>query len=148
MNQNRRSFFKTLAAIPLAIVGVKVAKEVIPVYHPAYITHDFCLDSVTEWQKEILMGYHVAWLQDEHRKLLLESSIAKIFSTDLMRELAQVGLQLFGLYSQLAEDAELAPLQGHLIHMAMWDIGLSIGAGTTEIQKNTIATAGLRLPRG
>ena len=43
---------------------------------------------------------------------------------------------------------QVAPLKGRFERQYLWQTGLAVGGGTTEIQKNIIAMRGLGLPRG
>jgi alkylation response protein AidB-like acyl-CoA dehydrogenase len=76
-----------------------------------------------------------------------ESSIAKLFNTDMQLRMARSGLEIMGLYGQLEHKDNLAPLKGRFERQYLWQTGLAVGGGTTEIQKNIIAMRGLGLPR-
>jgi len=94
-----------------------------------------------------LLCYRVAWMSSRGEVPDSEGSIAKSFSTELMRRLGQTGMEIMGLYGQLTEDSKYAPLEGGFRHVYLESIGLCIAGGTSEIQRNIIATRGLGLPR-
>jgi alkylation response protein AidB-like acyl-CoA dehydrogenase len=94
-----------------------------------------------------LLSYRVVTLQARGQVPNYESSIAKLFNTDMQLRMARSGLEIMGLYGQLDHKDEMAPLQGRFERQYLWQTGLAVGGGTTEIQKNIIAMRGLGLPR-
>ncbi len=77
-----------------------------------------------------------------------EASIGKMFSSEHGQELYRVGIRAFGLYGDLWPGDPKAPLNGKHIHGYVRSIPSTIGGGSSEIQRNIIATRGLGLPRG
>jgi alkylation response protein AidB-like acyl-CoA dehydrogenase len=77
----------------------------------------------------------------------IEASVTKLATTELNHELARTAIELMGqvgpLYrgSRHLEDGGLWPYQ------FMFSLGMIIGGGTSQIQKNIIAQRGLGLPR-
>jgi alkylation response protein AidB-like acyl-CoA dehydrogenase len=77
----------------------------------------------------------------------IEASITKLATTELNHELARTAIELLGLAGPLyrgsphLEDGGLWPYQ------FMFSLGMIIGGGTSQIQKNIIAQRGLGLPR-
>jgi alkylation response protein AidB-like acyl-CoA dehydrogenase len=94
-----------------------------------------------------LLSYRVVTLQARGVVPNYESSIAKLFNTDMQLRMARSGLEIMGLYGQLDHQDKYAPLKGRFERQYLWQTGLAVGGGTTEIQKNIIAMRGLGLPR-
>ena len=78
-----------------------------------------------------------------------EASVAKMFISESSQRVARTGTKVFGLYSNIwdVKDAR-APAKAAFTHRYVTTIPATIGAGTSEIQRNIIATRGLGLPRG
>ena len=74
--------------------------------------------------------------------------MGKAFGTELQQDVARVGMQVLGLYGQLEPGSKYAALQGRIERSYMISVSATIAAGTSEIQRNIIATRGLGLPRG
>ncbi|MFQ5827388.1 MAG: acyl-CoA dehydrogenase family protein, partial [Dehalococcoidia bacterium] len=92
--------------------------------------------------------YRVAWLQAQGLGPEAEASVAKVFGSELMQRMAQGGMQLLGLYGQLEGGHLLAPLSGMIERWYLSTLGYTLAQGTSEVQRNIIATRGLGLPRG
>ena len=94
-----------------------------------------------------LLSYRVATLQARGQVPNYEASIAKLFNTDMKLRMARYGMEIMGLYGQLDHKSKWVQLQGRFERQYLWQTGLAVGGGTTEIQKNIIAMRGLGLPR-
>lgn len=77
-----------------------------------------------------------------------ESSMAKVFVTELEKRLANTGMQILGLLGQLKKGSKWTPLGGKIEDAYRYSIMGTIGGGSNEIQRIIIAIAGLGLPRG
>ena len=96
-----------------------------------------------------LQAYRIAWLTDRGEVPQLEANFTKLFSTELLVKLSKLGMEILGLGGQLLEpEGKWTPLKGRLRRMYLWSISEVIGEGTSEIQRNIIATRGLGLPKG
>ena len=95
-----------------------------------------------------LLSYRVVWMQGQGLIPNYEASAAKMFGTELNQRVANFGINMIGLAGQRIdpEDSD-APLQADLGRMYMTTVPYTIFAGTSEIQRNIIATRGLGLPR-
>jgi hypothetical protein len=98
---------------------------------------------------EMLYGFYwrTAWLMDKGRIPELEASALKLFATELSRKLASTGMEILGLYGQLERGSKWAPLRGRISLAYLDSISGPIGAGTSEVQREIIATRGIGLPR-
>ncbi len=104
-------------------------------------------DAAVEVEMGRLLSYRVATLQSRGLVPNYESSIAKLFNTDMQLRLARAGLDIMGLYGQLTPNSKWVPLRGRFERQYLWQTGMVVGGGTPEIQKNIIAMRGLGLPR-
>ncbi len=104
-------------------------------------------DAAIEAELGRLLSYRVITLQTRGAVPNYEASIAKLFNTDMQLRMARSGLEIMGLYGQLDHQDKYAPLKGRFERQYLWQTGLAVGGGTTEIQKNIIAMRGLGLPR-
>jgi len=88
----------------------------------------------------------VAWMQGQGLVPNYESSMSKTYNSELGQRLADFGVSLLGLSGQLREEGH--PLRGMAAFRYLDARRLTIGQGTSEINRNVIATRGLGLPRG
>ena len=79
-----------------------------------------------------------------------EASMNKLFGSELHQRLARTGTKVFGLYANIWEDADTsyAPMHGAFTRDYVGSVPHTIFSGSSEIQRNVIATRGLGLPRG
>jgi 3-oxocholest-4-en-26-oyl-CoA dehydrogenase alpha subunit len=95
-----------------------------------------------------LMAYRVAWMQSRGLIPNYEASMSKVYGSTLVQRIANDGTYILGLHGQLAEGDPRAPRAGRIAFAYLHAVQATILAGTSEIQKNIIATRGLGLPRG
>ncbi len=93
------------------------------------------------------LSYRVVTLQDRGLVPNHEASIVKVFNSEYSQRLARAGLQTLGLHGQLQPESPYARLRGRFERSYVTTVGSTIAAGTSEIQRNIIATRGLGLPR-
>jgi len=105
-------------------------------------------DAAVEAELGRLLSYRVAAMQARGLVPNYESSIAKLFNTDMQLRMAKAGMEIMGLYGQLEPKSKWVALKGRFERQYLWQTGLAVGGGTTEIQKNIIAQRGLGMPRG
>ncbi len=105
------------------------------------------VDRWLETEAGRLISYNVTWMQSKGLVPNKEASAAKLFGSELGQRVAQTGMKIMGMYSQLMPGSKWAPLQGYLSRMYLSSFSGTIAAGTSEIQRNIIATRGLGLPR-
>ena len=94
-----------------------------------------------------LLSYRVVSMQERGLVPNYESSINKVLTTDYVQRQARTGISIMGLYGGLWGEGPWAKLKGRFARSYVATVGSAIAGGTTEIQKNIIATRGLGLPR-
>ncbi len=101
-------------------------------------------------ENEILrmMCYRIAWMFSKGMHPSYESSMSMVFSSELMRRIANVGMHVMGHYGELDKDSKWAPLNARIMRMYLSSLSIGVGGGSNEIQRNIIAMRGLGLPRG
>jgi alkylation response protein AidB-like acyl-CoA dehydrogenase len=77
-----------------------------------------------------------------------EASTSKLFNSELSQSLALTGTRAFGLFSNIWRGDDRAPMDGRFIESYVQSVPATIAAGSSEVQRNIIATRGLGLPRG
>jgi hypothetical protein len=76
-----------------------------------------------------------------------EASEYKLFSTELSKRLADATMDIGGPGTQLRVGTEEAPMAGRAESTYRYTVIDTIGGGTSEVQKNIIATRKLGLPK-
>ena len=94
-----------------------------------------------------LLSYRVVTMQERGIVPNHEASIVKVFNSELNQRIGRAGIQLLGLHGQLGEESPYARLHGRFEKLYLTSVGSTIAAGTSEIQRNIIASRGLGLPR-
>lgn len=92
-------------------------------------------------------AYRVAWLQASGKYPEWEASMARLTGCEFQQNVGHFGTRMLGLYGQLLEDSKWANPDYKAALHSLLGIGATIAAGTSEIQRNTIAIRGLGLPR-
>ncbi|MFN8535189.1 MAG: acyl-CoA dehydrogenase family protein [Dehalococcoidia bacterium] len=94
-----------------------------------------------------LFAYQTASVQQHGLIPNKEGSLSKLYSSELSQRLANLGLDLIGPAAALKEGSKGARLQGRFAQLALSAVSGTIAGGTSEIQRNVIATRGLGMPR-
>jgi hypothetical protein len=76
-----------------------------------------------------------------------EASTSKLFNSELVQRMANTGVKVFGMHSNIWE-RDRAPMRAQFTRSYVGSVSATIAAGTSEVQRNIIATRGLGLPRG
>jgi alkylation response protein AidB-like acyl-CoA dehydrogenase len=95
-----------------------------------------------------LFSYRIISLQKRGQVPNYEASVNKMFRSETDQRLAQTGMKILNMYGNALRDERFAPLKSRISHMYLRTVASTIAAGTSEIQRNVIATRGLGLPRG
>jgi alkylation response protein AidB-like acyl-CoA dehydrogenase len=95
-----------------------------------------------------LFSYRISSMQKRGQVPNYEASVNKMYRSEVAQRLAQTGMKMIGLYGNAYIGNKWAPLKARISHMYLSSVSATIAAGTSEIQRNIIATRGLGLPRG
>ena len=94
-----------------------------------------------------LLSYRVAWLQDQGKVPNYEASVIKVLATELAQRIATFAVNLLGLEATLEPDSPHAFARGQVEKGYLNLVAPTIYSGSSEVQRNIIATRGLGLPR-
>jgi alkylation response protein AidB-like acyl-CoA dehydrogenase len=95
-----------------------------------------------------LLSYRIASMQKSGLVPNQEASMAKLFHSELYQRLAQTRMRMIGMKGNLYDRASpYAPLRAGYPRAYQWTLVMTIAGGTSEVQRNVIATRGLGLPR-
>jgi len=92
-----------------------------------------------------MLSYRVITIQAEGRVPNHEASIAKLFNTELSQRIARTAMKMTGTHGQLL--GSQAPMRGRAAGSYLQTVSSTIAGGTSEVQRNIVATRGLGLPR-
>lgn len=106
------------------------------------------VDREVELNAGTCLAYRIPWMQSRGLIPNYEASVSKLYGSELAQRVAFTGIQLLGPYGQLEPGSPRALLKGRLERGYVTSVAATIAAGTSEIQRNVIATRGLGLPRG
>ncbi len=104
-------------------------------------------ERLIETECSMMLSYRLITMQNRGLIPNYEASATKLYSMELNQRIANTGIKLLGLYGQLSGGSKWAPLKGRLQFQYLRSVANTIEGGTTEIQKNIVATRGLDLPR-
>jgi len=94
--------------------------------------------------------YQIIWKMSRGDTLVYEPSMDKVFRDMVAERLSTAGTEILGAYSQidpLHRDSKWTKLRGCVEGLYWLFPGVSIAAGTGEIEKNIIGQFGLKLPK-
>jgi len=102
-----------------------------------------------------LLSYRIAWMQGKGQIPNYQTSMAKLFKTELAQRIARLGMEIFGYYGQFipgsdrieVPDTKWTQLQEEITKLYLSAPAGTIAQGTSEIHRNIIAQRGLGLPR-
>ncbi len=103
--------------------------------------------AVTELEVARMLQRRVISAALKDRVPTLEASEYKLYMNECGKRVANTALDLIGPEGVLRPGADGAPLGGRFERSYRYTVVDTIGGGTSEIQKNIIATRGLGLPR-
>ena len=103
------------------------------------------VDRWIEVQTATLLAYRIISMQVAGQIPNYESSIAKLFNTELIQRTARTAAKMVGMWGDVID--EMAPMKGMSAYRYVDQVRETLAGGTSEIQRNIIATRGLGLPR-
>jgi len=89
------------------------------------------VDMATELEAARLLAYYAAWKETQGMECVKETSMSKFYCSEVAKKVALEGVQILGGYGYTMEYDAQRYLRDVLV--------LSIGGGTTQIQKNIVA---------
>jgi alkylation response protein AidB-like acyl-CoA dehydrogenase len=105
-------------------------------------------DRWTEAEVAKLFSYRVVTMQAHNLVPGYEASTAKLFTSELNQRITLTTMRLWGLYGNLMDPKRDEAGHGTVARDYLASVSSTIAGGTSEIQRNIIATRGLGLPRG
>jgi len=93
-----------------------------------------------------LFHYRAIWMIEKGITLTHEAAVDKMFNSELAQKAAEFGMHVLGNYGELLPDSKYALFSGWPSFYYLDTVSYSIMAGTSEIDRNIIATRGLGLP--
>jgi alkylation response protein AidB-like acyl-CoA dehydrogenase len=91
----------------------------------------YLADMATQIAAARLLLYHAAWMKDNHRRVTLEGSQAKLFASEIASKVCNLCIQIHGGYGYVED----FPAERFLRDAKLCEIG----EGTSEIQRLVIA---------
>ena len=111
------------------------------------LTRDKLSQAAIELEVAAVLVDHSRWLESNELPMPYQPEITKVFTSELEQRLVNTCMEILGLYSQLTEDSQWAPLRGRISWYFLHSFMTTIGAGTSEVGRSVIAQRGLGLPR-
>ena len=105
-------------------------------------------DMAAQLRVAILLSWRVGWMQAGGVPPAYQSALSRLYAAELTQRLVQLGMEIMGHWGEATQDSEIKELNGKVQKLYRGQRAITIGAGTSEIQRNTIAMRGLGLPRG
>ncbi|MEX1023088.1 MAG: acyl-CoA dehydrogenase family protein, partial [Dehalococcoidia bacterium] len=99
-------------------------------------------------ETEVMFNFSFRIISMQDRGLIPnhEASVSKLFNSEMSQKIALTGTRIFGLYSNIYDNKdERAPMRSSMTRSYLQSVSSTIAAGTSEIQRNIIATRGLGL---
>ena len=116
-----------------------------PIYDDPIIRHRLA-EVAGEYSVGRLLSFRVAHMQSKGAVPNYESSMAKTLGTELTQRASRVAMRVLGLYGPVRAP-RWARLRGAAANSYLLVVADTNRGGTSEIQRNIMATRGLGLPR-
>jgi len=102
----------------------------------------------TEYEIAELLLQHAISMHEQDQDYRGQAAMVKLFNTEFAQRLYETSVAMMSLYGTLTEEDPHAPYDGAMSHNFLSAVQDTIGAGTSEVQREIIALRGLGLPRG
>ena len=99
-----------------------------------------------EFEVARLLLYRAVGIFERGEDCRAQAAMVKLFNTELAQRLYQTAVAVLGPYGTLREGSKYAPWLGAIAHGYLSAVQDTIGAGTSEVQRDIIARRGLGLP--
>ena len=110
---------------------------------------NFITDCYIECEVGFNFSFRIISMQNAGVLPNYEASTAKMFISEVNQRTQRAGTRLFGLYANIWDENDpRAPARAQFTQRYVLTIPATIAGGSSEIQRNIIATRGLGLPRG
>ena len=100
-----------------------------------------------EFEVARLLLWRAIGMHERGEEFRAQAAMVKLFNTELAQRLYAAGMALLGPYAAV-QDGGRALWRGALPHAYLSAVQDTIGAGTSEVQREIIALRGIGLPRG
>lgn len=130
---------------------VKLARELPPHQVPGAASSQWRAQFADRWvEAEVskLFAYRIVSMQSAGLIPNYEGSMAKVYLSELNQRIARTALGVYGLYGMLWDSSRPEAEAGAAVRSYIGAVSSTIAGGTSEIQRNIVATRGLGLPRG
>ena len=126
---------------------VAVLREALPEALDDPLVRHRLAETAIEIRMERNLAYRVASMQSQGLVPNREASISKLVGSEVGQRQCRMLVDTMGHYGVLARGSKHASLRGKPLRKYLDSVANTIRAGTSEIQRNIIATRGLGLPR-
>lgn len=113
--------------------------------------NDIYRDRLVQLQGEAyamkMNGMRLTTLSSEKKSSGMAGLLVKLQGCELNHQMAELAIDVMGEYGMLYEDSPFVRDRGMWQTHYMFDLGLIIGGGSAQIQKNIISERGLGMPR-
>ena len=96
----------------------------------------------------LLFSYRITTMQARNLVPNHEASASKLFSSEMNQRIAALHIKMHGLHGTINDPKRDEGQHGAAATAYLGAVSSTIAGGTSEIQRNVIATRGLGLPRG
>lgn len=101
---------------------------------------------LAECEMARLIHYRAIWMMEKGNTSTYEAAMDKLYNAELAQRAAEFGMQVLGNYGGLLPGSKFACLNGWPSFYYLDTVSYSILGGTSEIDRNVIASSGLGLP--